>query len=210
MKTSFARITVLVLAFSNFAFAASTTTTKKKTETTTTVSSPSSSNYSGSSSGSSLNFSDWEFVTVPTVGQLTSGKACKDCSSVSLFAMGIGAHKLIKDQWQAGGEFAFSQIAKSTGSSSTTSAFTLLGIATYNLDRYIEESVFLRGGIGLFPVIKTDASGDLENKFGIMFGAGKRFRLASNISYMPEFRIVKKGDIDFGFEVYFANFAARF
>lgn len=202
--------TALVFTFVSNAEAASTTKKKVTTEVTTTTihNAPVTSSSSGSSAFS--NVSDWEFTTAPTSGTFTSAKACKDCSSVTLFGASLGAHKNIQGPWQGGFEAGFLQVAKSSGSSSTTMTFTLIGLATYNLDSYLEESAFVRGGIGLYPVSKVDGTGDYENKFGFLFAAGKRFRLASNISYMPEIRLVKKGDIDFGIEGLPVNFSARF
>lgn len=80
---------------------------------------------------------------------------------------------------------------------------TLVATGTYNLDANYSDSVFFKGGLGLFPVSKDN--GDIKNEFGLYVAAGKRFKLWDHVNYKPFISIAKISDQDAEIAVQFLN-----
>ncbi|NUN05615.1 MAG: hypothetical protein HUU57_07625 [Bdellovibrio sp.] len=72
-------------------------------------------------------------------------------------------------------------------------------MGVYNLQSDLANSLFAKAGVGLYSALKDDSS-DYENKVGLFIGGGKRFAWLKNVSFSPEVRLVKRGDIDFAIE----------
>ncbi|MNT41453.1 hypothetical protein D3C72_1778130 [compost metagenome] len=112
----------------------------------------------------------------------------------------------LKDGFQVGAEGQFTNLnddASPTRKSATI--FDIVGLGVYNFQNDLKESFYGKAGLGLYSVINDDGDG-YESKFGLMFAAGKRFPLFPSVTYTPEIRFVKKGDIDMGLEINFLNF----
>ncbi|WP_413288946.1 hypothetical protein [Bdellovibrio sp. HCB337] len=164
--------------------------------------------YTGSSSyGSSVAYgTPNEIITNFTSGSLLSGKQCKDCdSSTNITIQGMYL-RTITAEWQGGAQAGIQSISGGGGQT----LLTLVGLGVYNFDTNFKESFFAMGGLGIYPVIKDDGSGDYESKFGFTIGGGKRFPLWGSVNYIPTVAIVKKGDLDIGFDIEFLNFSIMF
>ncbi|MNL47496.1 hypothetical protein D3C87_1702880 [compost metagenome] len=85
-------------------------------------------------------------------------------------------------------------------------AFDLIGVGVYNVDSDLKNSIFAKAGVGIYSVPNDDLDG-FEAQFGFFLGAGKRFAWLSNVSYTPELRLVKRGDIDMAVEIALINFS---
>lgn len=132
-----------------------------------------------------------------STGEFTSQKACTDCSSVSTFTLfGSYLHHL-KDNFQLGGEAGIT-------SSSSTTLFDLAAIGAYNVESDFKNSIYGKAGLGLASVSGPGGSGS-ETKIGFFIGGGKRFAIFNNVTYSPELRIIKKGDLDVAFQATFLN-----
>lgn len=148
-----------------------------------------------------------EIATNLTNGYFTSEKACKDCSTGSVLDLSGSYLRFLQDGFQVGGEARIRSLSKEV--SGTGDSQTLLDIAAvgaYNFQSDLRNSVYAKAGIGIFSALKNDRS-DYENKLGVFIGAGKRFDLFPAVTYTPELRLVKKGDIDVGIELALLNFS---
>lgn len=87
----------------------------------------------------------------------------------------------------------------------STTRITLVGTGTYNLDPNYSNSVFFKGGLGLYPVQKDLASSDIKSEFGLYVAAGKRFKLFDHVNYKPMIAIAKISDLDAQITVLFLN-----
>lgn len=167
--------------------------------------------YTGSSSyGSSVSFgSPNEIIIslpgVTTNGSLQTGKQCKNCDSQTIITIGGNYLRTINSNIQAGAQ---AQIQSYSGGNSET-LLTLVALGVYNFDTTFKDAFFAQGGLGIYPVIKDDGSGH-ESKFGFMIGGGKRFPLWGNVNYIPSASLVKRGDLDIGFDIQFLNFSVMF
>ncbi|MGZ3774998.1 MAG: hypothetical protein ACXVCY_14005 [Pseudobdellovibrionaceae bacterium] len=148
-----------------------------------------------------------EFTTNLTQGFYLSEKACKDCSTGSNLTVAGSYLHYWKDNMQYGAEGALRVLSKEVTLSRTSETLIdILAIGAYNFDSNLKNSIYAKAGVGFFAVPKNDLSG-YENKFGLFVGVGKRFSWMNNISYTPELRLVKKGDIDMGIELALLNFS---
>lgn len=148
-----------------------------------------------------------EITTNLSRGVFVSGKECKDCSTGSIIDVGASYLHNWQNNMQYGVEARLQNLSKeasATGKSATR--LDILGIGTFNLESDYANSIYAKAGIGLYSVIKDDGS-DYENKFGFFVGAGKRFAWLNNVSYTPELRLVKRGDIDIAIQVDLLNFS---
>lgn len=163
--------------------------------------------YSGSSSyGSSVAYgTPNEIITNFTSGRLLSGKACKDCDSATNITVNGMYLRSINSEWQAGAQAGI----EITGGGDSETLLTLVGLGVYNFDTNFKQAFFVIGGLGLYPVPKEGAPGH-ESKFGFTIGGGKRFPLWGNVNYIPTVSMVKKGDLDIGFDIEFLNFSIMF
>ena len=152
---------------------------------------------------SSTNF-EHEISTAFTGGAYTSAKV--GTTTVSTLAAQASWVKFIRPKIQAGGEAAFTSMS---GGALSTSFFDVMGVVNYNLEDNTRESIYVKGGLGLFAVPNTTGTG-YDSKFGFMAGAGKRFPLWERIQYSPEIRLVKKGDLDVAFNIYFINLSIMY
>ncbi len=148
-----------------------------------------------------------EFTTLLTRGVFISEKRSKNASTGTVIDIGASYLHYLKEGFQVGGEGRIQMLSKEvspTGDSKTL--FDIAGVGAYNFQSDLKNAFFLKAGIGLYSVL-NDRETDYETKFGLFFGGGKRFALWNNVSYAPELRFVKKGDIDMGIEVAILNFS---
>lgn len=180
------------------------TSSKQNLEQKDIISANTGSNTQKASSGSSIKdffagdhpFQNEVLVNFST-GEFISQKACSDCSSTTTFTFfGSYLHHL-KDNFQLGGEGGIT-------STSNTTFFDLAAVGTYNLANDFRNSIYAKVGLGLASVSGSAGSGS-ETKIGFFIGGGKRFAIFNNLTYSPELRIVKKGDLDVGFQATFFN-----
>lgn len=147
-----------------------------------------------------------EVLTNFTSGGFTSSKPCKNCDSSTEF--GVNASYLrflpgyLNDKLQIGAEGGIASVS-AYGNSNTN--INLLGVGVFNIDNDFKNSIFVKAGLGLYTVQATGTS--TETKFGLFVGGGKRFAWLNNVTFSPELRIVKKGDLDIGFEANLLNFS---
>ncbi|MGZ3747247.1 MAG: hypothetical protein ACXWRE_07750 [Pseudobdellovibrionaceae bacterium] len=166
-----------------------------------------SSSYSSSSSyTSSVSYgTENELITNGTFGFLFSGKDCKNCDSQTTIDISGTYLRTINANVQAG---ALARVTSYSGGYSET-LLTLVALGVYNFDTSFKQSFFVEGGLGIYPVRKEIGPGH-ESKFGLLIGAGKRFPIWGNVNYIPTVSLVKKGDLDFGFDIEFLNFSIMF
>lgn len=148
-----------------------------------------------------------EVTTNLTRGIFYSGKECKDCSAGSLFDLGTAYNWGWKDNVQVGVEGRLQYLSKEF--SVTADSATLidaLAVGTYNISNDFANSIYAKLGLGIFAV-RNDAGDNYENQFGLFVGIGKRFYMMNNLSYMPEVRFIKKGDLDMSVQVDLINFS---
>lgn len=146
-----------------------------------------------------------EITTNLTRGYLDSEKRCSNCSSGTDLYLSGAYNYYWKQGIQIGGEGSLGIISSEhsrTGSSETL--LSLAAVGTYNLEHDLKNSIFVKAGVGFYPILNDTHSGYDEN-LGIFVGAGKRFQLWNNISYSPELRLVKKGNLDLGIEISLIN-----
>lgn len=163
--------------------------------------------YTGSSSyGSSVTFGTQnEIITNFTSGSLLTGKQCKNCDSTTNINVQAEYLRTVTAEVQAG---ALAGIQSISGGNSET-LLTLVAMGVYNFDTNFKQAFFVQGGLGIYPVLKENAPGH-ESKFGFLVGGGKRFPLWGNVNYIPTASLVKKGDLDIGFDIEFLNFSIMF
>lgn len=162
--------------------------------------------YSGSSYGSSVSFgNENEIITNFTHGSLVTGKVTKDSPNYTTITISGAYLRTVNANVQAGAQ---AQIQSISGGNSET-LLTLVGLGVYNFDTNFKQSFFVQGGLGIYPLLKEDGSGH-ESKFGFLIGGGKRFPIWGNVNYIPTASLVKKGDLDIGFDIQFLNFSIMF
>ncbi|MEN0059897.1 MAG: outer membrane beta-barrel protein [Bdellovibrio sp.] len=148
-----------------------------------------------------------EITTNLTNGVFVSGKECKDCSTGSVVDIGGSYLRYWKDNMQYGVEGRLQNLSKEASAiNKSATRIDLLAIGTYNLTSDLKDAIYGKAGVGIYSVINNDGD-DYENKFGFFVGAGKRFSWLNNISYTPELRLVKRGDIDIAIQVDLLNFS---
>lgn len=157
--------------------------------------------------GSSISYGyQNEFITNFTSGSIVSEKPCTGpydaCKSrTSILLQGAYLHSM-NSNIQAGAQVIVSKPVDDT-------LFTLVALGVYNFENDFKNAFFVQGGIGIYPVLKPFPNG-YESKLGIMIGAGKRFPIWDRINYIPSISLLKKGDLDVGFDVEFLNFSIMF
>lgn len=163
--------------------------------------------YSGSSSySSSVSFgTENELITNGTYGKILTGKACKNCDSETNTDISATYLRTITANIQGG---VLANINSISGGTSET-LLTLVALGVYNFDTSFKQAFFAQAGLGIYPVLKDNAPGH-ESKFGFLIGGGKRFPIWGNVNYIPTVSLVKKGDLDFGFDIEFLNFSLMF
>ncbi len=163
--------------------------------------------YTGSSTyGSSVSFSSPNEIIlnlpgVTTNGSLQSGKQCKNCDRQTVITIGGNYLRTINANIQAGAQAQIQSFSETL--------LTLVALGVYNFDTTFKDAFFAQGGLGIYPVIKDNGTGH-ESKFGLMIGGGKRFPLWGNVNYIPSASLVKRGDLDIGFDIEFLNFSVMF
>jgi len=163
--------------------------------------------YSGSSYSSSMSFaSENEIITNFTHGSLVTEKLRKNGDTYTTTTIAGTYLRTINANVQ-GGVMAQFQSTNMSGTSETL--MTLVGMGVYNFDTNFKQSFFVQGGLGIYPVLK-ELSSEHESKFGFFVGGGKRFPIWGNVNYIPTASLVKKGDLDFGFNIQFLNFSIMF
>ena len=169
--------------------------------------------YTGSSSyGSSVSFGSQNEIIMfmprgETHGYLWSGKECKDCEGGTTIQIGANYLRTINANIQAGAQVQI--VSTNGGGLDSQTLLTLVALGVYNFETNFKEAFFAQGGLGIYPVLKDDRRG-FESKFGILIGAGKRFPLWGNVNYIPSVSLVKRGDLDFAFDIEFLNFSVMF
>ncbi len=161
--------------------------------------------YSGSRSVASAS-EPWELNLSDTFGAYRSFQPRKEADTISYLAMRGSLARWIQPQIQAGGEIAF---LSESGGDDSISYFEVIGFGTYNFDYDIHESFYVKGGLGLYAVLK-ERSNEYENQVGFFAGAGKRFYLWNKIHYSPEMRFTKKGSLNIELELSFVSFSVMF
>ena len=150
---------------------------------------------------------DNEFETMMTNGLFTSEKLCKNCNTGTTFDIGASYLHYLRDGFQVGGEGRLRLLSKEVSvSGNSETLLDLAAVGAYNFQSDLKNSIFVKAGVGIYSVEKDNADG-YESKLGLFVGAGKRFALWNNVSYTPELRLVKKGDIDMGIEIALLNFS---
>lgn len=163
--------------------------------------------YSGSSYGSSISYANEnEIITNFTHGSLVTGKATTDSPTRTVITIAGGYLRTVNANVQAGAQ---AQIQSYSGGGDSETLLTLVGLGVYNFDTNFKQSFFVQGGLGIYPVLKSDGTGH-ESKFGFLVGGGKRFPIWGNVNYIPTASLVKKGDLDIGFDIQFLNFSIMF
>lgn len=148
-----------------------------------------------------------EISTLSTVGGFFSGKQCKDCSTASVLKVSGSYLRYWQDNMQYGFYASFENLSKeASASGKSATRFDIVGQGAFNFSNDLANAIFAKAGVGLYSVLKDDGS-DYENKIGLFLGAGKRFAWLKNVSYSPEVRLVKRGDIDFAIEADLLNFS---
>lgn len=156
--------------------------------------------------GSSLSYGHQnEIITNFTNGSFYSGERVKNGGSVTTIQVQGKYLRTLTANIQAGGQVGL--LSLSGGGSETL--LTALAVGVYNFDVNFKQSFFAEGGLGIFPV-QSETTGDYESKFGLYVGGGKRFPIWERVSYIPTLALVKKGDLDFGFDIQFLNFSIMF
>lgn len=149
--------------------------------------------------------SENEIITNFTHGSLISEKKTKNGSTQTTVTIAGTYLRTINANVQGG---AIAEIQSVSGGNSET-LLTLVGLGVYNFDTNFKQSFFVQGGLGVYPVLK-DNSADHESKIGFLVGGGKRFPIWGNVNYIPTASLVKKGDLDIGFDIEFLNFSIMF
>ena len=206
MKSTLVSLAAVVLAFTSVA---SAKTAKPANQSAVVAKAYPDREYAstGSFLAGSYGGQDNEFLTNLTTGYFTSEKRCKDCSTGSTIAIGVSYLHYLKDGWQVGGEGDLRVLSKeNSGTGDSETLIDVAVIGAYNFQSDIKNAFFAKAGLGLYSMLKDDQKG-YENKFGFFLGGGKRFALWNNVTYTPELRLVKKGDIDMGIEIAFLNFS---
>lgn len=148
-----------------------------------------------------------EIMTNLTNGYFASEKACKDCDTGSTLDLGVSYLRFVQDGMQVGGEGRIRSLSKEvSGTGDSKTLIDIAAVGAYNFDADLENSFYGKVGVGFYSVLKNDRS-DYENKLGLFVGVGKRFALFHAVTYTPELRLVKKGDIDVGIELALLNFS---
>ncbi len=197
-KLTLIGLAVTLLAFASPAFATSNTTpgtqvANQSYRADRTYSSANSFSFGGSF--------EHEITTNLTEGGFFSGKRSKNGDSGTIVAFGASYLQFLKEKIQIGGEGRL--VSNSFDSSTIIDA---IGVLAYNLDNDLKNSIFGKAGVGIYSVPKTTGSG-YDSQFGFFLGAGKRFTWLSNVSYTPELRLTKRGDIDMQVDIAFLNFS---
>lgn len=148
-----------------------------------------------------------ELMTSLTRGSFVSGKECKNCDTGTIIDVSGSYLRSWKETLQYGVEARLLNLSKeASGTGKSATRFDILGIGAYNLSSDFKNSLYAKAGVGLYSVLKDDGS-DYENKFGLFIGVGKRFEWLNNLTYTPELRLVKRGDIDFAIQIDVLNFS---
>ncbi|WII73107.1 outer membrane beta-barrel protein [Bdellovibrio sp. 22V] len=144
-----------------------------------------------------------EILTSFTQGSFVSGKECEDCDSSTNLTLQASYLQTWKNNMQWGFEGGIRMLSEEiSGTGSSETLFQIVALGVYNFDNDMKNAIYAKAGIGLYPILERDAGGnDYENQFGFFLGIGKRFAWLNNVSYTPELRMVKRGDIDIGFQI---------
>lgn len=168
---------------------------------------PAERNYASSSSYSFGGSYTHEISTNFTSSSFISGKECKNCDSGSNLNFNASYLRYWKENMQWGAEGGLRMLSKEfSGTGESKTLFDISGLGVYNFERDLKNAPYAKGGIGLVSVLKDDGS-DYETKLGLFVGVGKRFSWLNNVSYAPELRLVKRGDIDVAIQVEILNFS---
>jgi hypothetical protein len=154
---------------------------------------------------SNIGYFNNEITTLVTHGVFNSEKSCKDCGTGTTLDVSAGYLRYLKDGWQVGGEGRFASLSKEVTNSKSETLIDLLGVGVYNFDPDLKNSIYGKAGVGFYSV--PNQNGDVDMKVGLFLAAGKRFNLWHIVSYTPELRLVKKGDIDMGVEIALLQFS---
>lgn len=138
-------------------------------------------------------------------GERCDGEGCD--SGTELNFAGSYLHTW-QNRIQVGGEGRFilaSEEVSGTGANETR--IEALGIGAYNFDSDFGNSFFVKGGIGLYSVFVNNVgrADEYENQLGFFGGVGKRFNWLGNVSYSPEVRLVKRGNLNLGIDIHLIN-----
>ncbi|QLY25011.1 hypothetical protein [Bdellovibrio sp. KM01] len=146
-----------------------------------------------------------EVTTNLTTGYFFSGERCKDCDSGSDLTVNVSYLRYLTDGWQVGGEGGLQLLSKQfSGTGSSETLITLVGIGAYNFQSDIKTSMYAKAGVGLYPVLDGTS---YKSQLGFFIGGGKRFQIFNSITYTPEVRLEKHGDLDMGISIAFLNFS---
>jgi hypothetical protein len=138
-----------------------------------------------------------EFLANFSAGELSIEKPCKQCDSNTTISLQASYLHHLQDKIQVGVEGGLTSYSNNT-------LFDLIGVGAYNFDADFKNAFYAKAGLGFFSVA---AGNDTETKFGLFLGGGKRFALFNNVTYSPELRLIKKGDLDISFLATFLNFS---
>ncbi|WP_413558718.1 hypothetical protein [Bdellovibrio sp. HCB209] len=146
-----------------------------------------------------------EITTNLTQGHFVSGNRQVDGDNGTAITASVSYLRYLKDGFQVGGEGGIQLLSKAwSGTGESETLIDIAAIGAYNFQSDLKSSFFAKAGVGLYSVYDTN---DYENQFGFFIGGGKRIQILDGITYTPEIRIEKKGDLDMGFNVAFLNFS---
>lgn len=124
---------------------------------------------------------EYELQTSYSNGGLRSYKASGETNTVIEAAASLT--KVVKSNIQAGADVGFYNQSGGGGSS----YFEGLGVAVYNFDNNLKESLYAKVGLGMLNVVGD--KGKNESKFGFMIGGGKRILLMDKVAYTPDVKV---------------------
>lgn len=146
-----------------------------------------------------------EVTTNLTQGQFISGNRTVDGDSGTAITVSASYLRYLKDGWQVGGEGGLQLLSKAwSGTGESETLIDLAAIGAYNFQTDLKTSFFAKAGVGLYSVYDRT---DYETQFGFFIGGGKRFQIFDGITYTPELRLEKKGELDMGINIAFLNFS---
>ncbi len=205
MKTKIQSAVLISLALfvTSAAFAqgtkAKTKAPSKSIESTTVTPAPARTHsYSSMNSGEYLNEIQTSFVGGSFQNYKTGSQSVTQLTGTASYA------RLIRPLIQVGGEVGLSYVNAAT----TTTTLTALAIGKYNFDSDLKESFYVDAGAGILSAVNN--TGGTDTKFSFMVGGGRRIPLWERISYNPEARLYKKGDLDPNIEIQFLNLSIMY
>jgi hypothetical protein len=132
----------------------------------------------------------WEFTPSATVAGVDLRKTDGDSTTVTTVSISVGAGYFVMPQLEADLTAAYIHISDNGGHT-----LTFLVGPTYNFSSDISDSIYIGAGIG--ETMDTPSSTTYSH-FTIKAFVGKRFAIASHVTWSPEFSWTGIGDAQSG------------